>query len=118
MRSYEVFTMNNNPLPDHKTLRELAENSPEQLEFILRANIAALIETTSGNHRRRLQGLQFQIDVQRQLAKNPMDSCIRISKMMHDSFIELNRVLTSFKEGQTVCDDKKESYIIYLTDRK
>jgi len=110
--------MNNNPLPDHKTLRELAENSPEKLELILRANIAALIEKTSGNHRRRLQGLQFQIDVQRQLAKNPVDSCVRISRMMHDSFIELNRALTNFNKNQAVCDKKKESYIIYLTDRK
>lgn len=118
MRSYEVFTMNNNPLPDHKILRELAENSPDKLELILRANIAALIEQTSGNHRRRLQGLQFQIDAQRQLAKNPVDSCIRISRMMHESFLELNRSLTNFNNSQPISDKKKDSYIIYLTDRK
>ncbi len=110
--------MNNNLLPDHKTLRELAENSPDKLELILRANIAILIEKTSGRQRRRLQGLQFQIDVQRKLAKNSVDSCVRISRMMHDSFIELNRALTNFTKNQPMCDKKKDSYIIYLTDRE
>lgn len=107
--------MNNNPLPDHKTLSELAENSPDKLELILRENIAALIEQASGNQRRRLQGLQFQIDVQRQLAKNPMDSCIRISKMMHDSFIELDKALANFTKDQPMSDTKKDSNVIYLT---
>jgi chromosome condensin MukBEF complex kleisin-like MukF subunit len=110
--------MKNNHLPDHKTLSELAENSPDKLEFILRENINALIESTSGSHKRRLQGLQFQIDVQRKLAKNPVDSCIRISRMMHDSFIELNTALKNFTKNQPMCDKKKDSNVIYLTDRK
>lgn len=110
--------MNNDLLPDHETLCELAENSPDKLELILRANIAALIEEASGSQRRRLQGLQFQIDVQRKLAKNPIDSCVRISRMMHDSFIELNTALINFSKNQTSCDKKEDSYIIYLTDRE
>ena len=110
--------MKNNHLPDHKTLSELAENSPEQLEFILRENINALIETTSGSHKRRLQGLQFQVDVQRKLAKNPIDSCIRISRMMHDSFLELNRALANFTNDQPMSEKKKDNNVIYLTDRK
>ncbi|PKH87638.1 DUF3135 domain-containing protein [Colwellia sp. Bg11-28] len=108
--------MNNNLLPDHKTLRELAENSPDKLELILRENIAAIIDKTSGSHRRRLQGLQFQIDVQRKLAKNPVDSCIRISRMMQDSFIELNRALNNLTKNQPILDKKKDFDIIYLTD--
>jgi len=96
--------MNNNILPDHKTLRELAENSPDKLELILRTNIATLIDKSSGSQRRRLQGLQFQIDVQRKLAKNPVDSCVRISRMMHDSFIELNSALINFTKNKPMCD--------------
>ena len=118
MRSYEVFTMINNHLPSHETLSELAANSPDKLEFILRENIAALIEQASGSQRRRLQGLQFQIDVQRKLAKNPVDSCIRISRMMHDSFIELDKALANFTKNQPMSDTKKDSNVIYLTDRK
>ncbi|MDX2370801.1 MAG: DUF3135 domain-containing protein [Colwellia sp.] len=109
--------MNNNLLPDFNTLRELAENSPDKLELILRENIAILIEKTSGSHRRRLLGLQFQIDVQRRLAKNPVDSCVRISQMMHDSFIELNRALTNLTKKKPILDKKKKDDIIYLTDR-
>lgn len=37
----------------------------------------------------RLRGLQFRIDCQRQLAKNNLDSCIRIAAMMHDSFYSM-----------------------------
>ena len=118
MRSYEVFSMKHNHLPDHETLSELAVNSPDKLECILRENIAELIDQTSGSHRRRLQGLQFQIDIQRKLAKNPVDSCIRISRMMHDSFIELNKALANFTKNQPMCDTKKDSNVIYLTDRK
>jgi hypothetical protein len=101
--------MNSIPLPDHKTLRELAENSPDKLELILRENVAEIIEKSSGSRRRRLQGLQFQIDVQRRLAKNPLDACIRISRMMHEAFLELNNALKPFTKNKAMYDKQKGS---------
>ena len=92
--------MDKNTLPDFDTLRYLAEHSPEEVERILRANIAQIFENAPAKHLRRLKGLQFQIDAQRQLSKNPMDSCVQISRMMHDSFIELNTVLNNFSKRQ------------------
>ena len=90
--------MKNNTLPDFDTLKYLNEHSPEKVECILRANIAQIFENASGKNLRRLKGLQFQIDAQRQLSKNPMDSCLRVSRMMHDSFLELNAALRTFRE--------------------
>lgn len=88
--------MNNDLLPDFDTLKELAEHSPEKLEQILRDNIAEVFANAPEKHIRRLRGLQFQIDAQRKLSKTPMESCVRISRMMHDSFNELNTSLKQF----------------------
>ena len=90
--------MNNDLLPDFDTLKDLAEHSPEKLEQILRANIAEIYANAPEKHIRRLRGLQFQIDAQRKLSKSPMESCVRISRMMHDSFSELNTALKQFSE--------------------
>lgn len=92
--------MDKNTLPDFETLKYLHEHSPEEVELILRANIAQIFENAPEKHLRRLKGLQFQIDAQRKLSKNPMDSCVKISRMMHDSFIELNTALNNFSKRQ------------------
>ena len=123
---FEVFTMKKDLLPDHETLRDLAENSPEKLEHILRVNIAAILDKASESQRRRLQGLQFQIDAQRKLAKNPVDACVRISRMMHDSFIKLNTALNNFNKRKQIdcvqdndfCDQDKDYCVVNLADRK
>ena len=85
--------MGNNTLPDFDTLRDLIENSPEEVERILRKNIEQIYESVPNEQLRRLKGLQFKIDAQKKLAKNPMDSCVKMSRMMHDSFVELNSAL-------------------------
>ncbi|MGY3892445.1 DUF3135 domain-containing protein [Aeromonas enterica] len=76
-------------LPDFDTLRRLAVAEPERLDELLRQQIEGLIDRVSPEQRQRLRGLQFRIDCQRQLAKNNMDSCIRIATMMHDSFYSM-----------------------------
>ncbi len=77
-------------LPDFDTLVDLAQNNPEELERLRRREIAKLIAQAPEHTRRRLEGLQFQIDAKRAIHKDsPMGSCITISKMMHESFAEL-----------------------------
>ena len=44
---------------------------------------------------RRLRGLQFQVDMERRRARNPMDSCIRVSKMMHDHLYQMRQTINS-----------------------
>ena len=73
-------------LPDFDTLKELAASEPSRLDAILEQQIEQLMARANPDQQRRLRGLQFKIDGQRRLAKNNLDSCIRIANMMRDSF--------------------------------
>lgn len=72
-------------LPDFDTLKHWALDDPKRLDTLLHQQIDALIAQVGAEQQRRLRGLQFRIDCQRRLARNNMDSCIRIANMMHDS---------------------------------
>ena len=77
-------------LPNFDTLVQLAQENPLELERIRQNAIMELIEKAPEHSQKRLKGLQFQIDSQRQLHKNsPMGTCMAINKMMHESFAEL-----------------------------
>ena len=106
-------------LPDFETLKEIAKDSPEKIEQILRDNVNALVENSSEQQKRRLMGLQFQIDAQRRLAKNPVDACVRISHMMHDSFLELNAALQALTAKTKIKESKKVViYIAHFNENK
>ncbi len=79
--------------PSFDELRRLAEQSPERLEAFRTKEIEALIARAPEHLKRRLRGLQFQVNCQRQIHKSPLGSCIAISKMMHDSIAKLQAVL-------------------------
>lgn len=80
-------------LPEFDKLRDMAQNNPEQLEKLRAELCDQFIREAPEEHRRRLRGLQFRIDMERQRAKSPMAACIAISGMMHDSFDRLRQVL-------------------------
>ena len=75
--------------PSFEELLELAKNNPESLERLRQRLIDQTIRQAPLNDQRRLRGLQFQIDAQRQIAPNPMAACLKISKMMHESLSDL-----------------------------
>ncbi len=77
-------------VPDFDQLVALAQDDPESFETVRRQCIESFIQSTSEKKRQRLTGLQWQIDQHRQLASNPMASCIAISNMMWDSLHDLN----------------------------
>lgn len=66
----------------------LARNDPEAFEQRRAEAIEELIRSSTPRMQRRLRGLQFQVDVQRRLASNPLSACIRISRMMLDMFYD------------------------------
>ena len=78
-------------LPDFDTLKHWALADPKRLDALLHQQIDALIAQVGPEQQRRLRGLQFRIDCQRRLAKNNMDSCIRIANMMHESVNAMRR---------------------------
>ncbi len=96
-------------LPDFDTLKELAENDPEALEALRQQHIERAIAQCPADLRRRLQGLQFQIDAKRQLSANPMQSCIEISRMMHESFENLRKTLNQHLNGELEMPTPSES---------
>lgn len=85
-------------LPEFDELMKLAKEDPEALEQIRRDAVEDLISNAPEKHQRRLRGLQFQVDMEREKAKNPMDSCVRISKLMHESFSKLRDTLNEAQQ--------------------
>ncbi|MBB3168231.1 DUF3135 domain-containing protein [Simiduia aestuariiviva] len=76
-------------LPNFDTLRDLAEQQPEELEALRQRHIAALITRSNPASQRRLKGLQFQIDGLRQRHRHPLAACIKISSLMKQSARDL-----------------------------
>lgn len=85
-------------LPDFDELVKLAEENPEELENLRQRLCDELIQSAPQEYRRRLRGIQFQIDMERQKAKSPMAACLKISEMMHDSFSQLRDALNEVQE--------------------
>lgn len=91
--------------PSVEQLIELAEKNPEALEQMRRFQVQSLIDSAPEHTQKRLRGLQFQIDCQRQLHKNsPMGSCVAITRMMIASLQSLNEAL----QGEAPCRSQTE----------
>ncbi len=87
------------------TIKEIASYSLEDLEAYRQKEIEALINSAPEKYRRRLRGIQFQVDAQRQKHSNPLNSCAAISSMMYESLNKLNSVL----RGNEIEKEKIES---------
>jgi len=85
-----------NDFPDFDTMKQMAEQDPEALERLRQEHVDKIISNAPEQYQARLKGIQFQVDSQRQISKNPVQSCIKISQMMHESFNELREQLNRF----------------------
>ena len=105
-------------LPDFDTLKRLAVAEPERLDELLRQQIEGLIDRVSPQQQMRLRGLQFRIDCQRQLAKNNLDSCIRIAAMMHDSFYSMRCEMVHLNDPDYAepLPEYKENNVLYFSN--
>ena len=88
-------------LPDFDELLLLAQSNPEKLEALRKDMCEALINSAPPEKQRRLRGLQFQIDMEREKSTSPIGACIRISRMMHESFDELRVNLNQLSATQS-----------------
>ena len=79
----------NYELPDFDTMLQLHKNDSKALDRIKKEASEALVCNASPDSQRRLRGLQFQIDMELRKSKTPLDGCIRISRMMHESLCDL-----------------------------
>lgn len=83
-------------LPNFDTLMDLASRDPDGLEHLRICLIRDFIDRAPDNQRQRLKGLQFTIDMERRKAKNPVQSCMRMSQMMHERVTDLCDSLNDF----------------------
>ncbi|EAT11550.1 DUF3135 domain-containing protein [Bermanella marisrubri] len=97
------------PLPSFEQLKEMAKANPDALERLRQEHVQAAINAAPEQYRKRLEGLQFQIDGQRRIAKNPMSSCITISKMMHDSLHKLKTCIQGSEDEQPAESNKRST---------
>mgnify|MGYP002700397760 CR=1 FL=1 len=80
-------------LPSFDELMRLASQEPERLEDLRKNWVDNTINSAPEPYQRRLRGLQFQIDMERNRASNPVSSCIRISQMMHEGLASLREAI-------------------------
>ncbi len=98
-------------LPDFEHLRKLAEENPEELDFLCYYYSKRLIDSAPKSYQTRLKGIMFQMELTRRRSKNPIQSCIEISKMMMDSFTELNNALNIKYNDASVKQNNSDSSI-------
>ncbi|MHA7881298.1 MAG: DUF3135 domain-containing protein [Saccharospirillum sp.] len=77
-------------LPSIDTLLTLAKERPDELERIRLKLTQELIDGASSLARkRRLEGLNFTIEMKRKSASNPLHSCMKLSELMWDSALDM-----------------------------
>jgi len=83
---------------DFEDLSGLAIKDPEKFEALRVKLCNDLIKSAPKRLQRRLNGLQFTIDMERKKAKTPLAACIKLSHMMHESLAELQQALINPEE--------------------
>jgi len=86
-------------LPNFDELQAIAANNPEQLEKIRQEAIESLIANAPVEHRRRLRGIQFQVEMELRRSVSPLDGCVRISKLMNETLWQFNSILNEALES-------------------
>jgi hypothetical protein len=89
-------------LPDVDDLIQMAQDDPEALERLREQLCAQVIANAPRQYQRRLNGLQFQINMERMRASNSLHSCIKISQMMMECYQELQLSLEEIQNNQTL----------------
>ncbi len=105
-----------NNLPSFEHLKDLYNCAPEAFEELRAELVQSCIDSAPEDRRHRLQGLQFHIDARRSIAKTPMDSCITISRMMHEKFWGLHDKLDDLSATQNAIKSDQLDQLIVEPD--
>ena len=73
---------------DFDAWAELARNDPEAFERMRNSAVNSVIDDAPDRFQRRLRGLQWRVDQERQLAQSPLGACIRISTIMWQNVMD------------------------------
>lgn len=105
-------------LPDFDTLMQLHKEDPEALERLRMDLTSELMKRASDHTRRRLEGLQFRINMELRRAGNPTARFLRLSDMMQQSFFELNDCLNNPADAVAARQNRGKADIVPLIRRK
>lgn len=86
-------------LPDFDTLLSLHRSDPDALDTLRHRLSRKLVDRAPGDARRRLEGLQFRINMELERAGSGEARYRRLSRMMYESFAELNQCLNDPSEA-------------------
>ena len=83
-------------LPAFDVLVDMARNDPQRLEKLRRSLTDSVIASAdTEQQRKRLAGLQFRVDLERERARSPLAATIKISEMMAQSLAALHRSMVT-----------------------
>jgi len=88
-------------LPDFDTLRDLARDNPEELENLRIALCQKVIDEAPSQSKPRLEGLLFQINARRKLAKSHIEATEELSSMMNHSLKRMQDMLRDLRTIQS-----------------
>lgn len=86
-------------IKNFEELHQIAQNNPDALEAYRLQEIERIITKARPEIRKRLRGLQFQIDMERRRAKTPMAACLKLSTMMWDKTWQLSESQAQLSEA-------------------
>ncbi len=102
----------------------LAKEDPDAFENKRQQMIQDVLDKSSPKIRRRMEGLQWQIDQVRATSTNPMASCLKISQMMWDKTIGEDGLVDHLKQltdpsqiRDTSSQARRSATIMDLKDR-
>lgn len=90
--------------------RDMAQTAPDEFERQRRAALEQLIDECNGTQR--LRGLQCRIDMERIRTRTPMKSCLRLSTLMWDRFLDFNNALNHWAPSGGISPITEKAEII------
>jgi len=84
---------------DFDTWAKLSREAPVEFERRREAILRKTIDSAPVEHRQRLDGLQFQIDSERQRSGSALGACLKLNSMMWASFFQMSEELNSMVNG-------------------
>jgi hypothetical protein len=93
---------------------KLAKEDPETFEKQRLDIIQTVINEAPAQMHQRLNGLQWHIDGEIKLAKNPMDACLKIYQMMMDSVYQPGGLLEALTMTDSLTKSSNSKNVIQL----
>ena len=87
---------------DFQRWATLAREDGAEFERQRRAAIDSLIAQAPLSQQQRLRGLQFRLDLERSRSSTALGACVRMNRLMWESFSHLREQLNSLSKGTPV----------------